>query len=333
MELLITHKSALEYWRLHGMTQVDPALRQRRRMPPEEALASSELKSLDIRGLTLPLEVMVGAHSAIRKLQKVKTHTASAPLPEGSIIEVGEGFFVASPELCFFQLVNRLPLAKVLRLGLELCGKYSLPANAAAHEDPEIKEKGFKNRPALTSIEKLSSYLARSGGMFNQRQLQSILHYIGNGSASPMETKLLIMLILPYKHGGYALPMPELDEPVESALTTRKKSKKSGFTKQSKQHRGYRCDLYWRDLKLAVEYDSDWCHLLSKQKAEDSKKKNYLLSKGIHVITVSKLQIQDVDEVESVAKQLAVCHGKQLKHKKNPKWVERHNQLRDQLKV
>jgi len=256
---------------------------------------------------------------------------------------------VASPELCFFQLVNRLPLAKTLRLGLELCGKYTLPANDAARKDPEVKEKGFKNRPALTSIERLTSFLARSGGMFNQKRLQSILRCINNGSASPMETKLLILLTLPYHRGGFGLAMPELDAPVEpgkssgksSSMSTGKSRGKSGPDWQSKDSlskdslskndKAYRCDLYWRDLKLAAEYDSDIYHLLSEQKAEDSKKKNYLLSKGVHVITVSRLQMNSVDEIERVAKQLAARHGRQLKHYMNPKWTETHLLLRHHL--
>jgi len=296
-------------------------------------------------GLTFPVEVMVGKLSARRRLQRMRLHVASAPLPEGGIIDVGGGLLVASPELCFFQLVNRLPLAKVLRLGLELCGKYTLPANNTAREDPEVKEKGFKNRPALTSIERLSSFLARSGGMLNQKRLQSILRYINNGSASPMESKLLIMLTLPYCKGGYGLPMPELDAPVEPGKFAVKNvsmdmgmsiglsTGNMGTAPLSKDDKAYRCDLYWRDLKLAVEYDSDRYHLLSEQKAKDSKKKNYLLSKGVHVIAVSRLQIKSVDDVERVAKQLAARHGRWLKNRKNPKWIKKHLLLRRDLGI
>jgi len=260
-------------------------------------------------------------------------HVVSEPLPEGGIIDAGGGLFVASPELCFFQLTDRLPLAKVLRLGLEFCGKYSLPANEAAKEDPEIKENGFKNRPALTSVERFASFLNRSGGLLNQRQLQSVLRYIGNGSASPMESKLLIMLTLPYSQGGYGLPLPELDAPVELGKTFGNTSSKMDLSKQRKSTKSYRCDFYWRDLKLAVEYDSDKHHLLPEQKAKDSKKKNYLLSKGVDVITVSKLQVQSTLEIETVARQLAARHGRRLKHKKNPKWAEKHRHLRSRLNI
>jgi len=333
MELLISHKSALEYWRMYSMTQVDLERRQRRRAAPAEAPVAAEILQMKARGLTLPLELTVGESSSKRKLQTMRLHVESAPLPEGGIIDVGGGLLVASPELCFFQLTNRLPLAKTLRLGLELCGKYTLPANDTAREDPEIKEKGFKNRPALTSIERLSSYLERSGGVFNQRQLQSILRYIGNGSASPMESKLLILLTLPYSQGGFGLPMPELDAPVEPGKTSGNTTGSKDLSRQSKGNKSYRCDFYWRDLKLAVEYDSDKYHLLSKQKAEDSKKKNYLLSKEIHVISVSKLQMYSVEEIETVAKQLAARHGRRLKYKKSPSWAEKHSQLRRQLGV
>ena len=298
-----------------------------------EALAASELKRMDTRGLTFPLEIMLGAPSAKRRLQAVRTHIVSAPLPEGSIIDVGGGLLVASPELCLFQLVKSLPLAKTLLLGLEFCGKYALPANNAALENPEVKEKGFKNRPALTSTDKLSSFLARCGGILNQKYSQGVLPYINNGSASPMESRLLIMLTLPYRRGGFGLPMPELDAPVELGKATSKIVGKHGSDRSSKAAKGYRCDLYWRDLKLAAEYDSDIYHLHSEQKAKDSKKKNYLLSKGVHVISVSRLQMRSVAEIERVAQQLAACHSRQLRHNESPLWAKKHLQLRSQLRL
>ena len=333
MELLISHRSALEYWRLHGFSEVDLEHRQRRRTAPVETLVASELKCMDVRGLTFPVEVMVGSSAAVRKLKMVRMHIASTPLPEGSIIDVGGGLFVVSPELCFFLLAGRLPLAKHLRLGLEFCGKYALPANDAARENPEIKDKGFRNRPPLTSIEKLASFLARSGGTLNRRYLQGVLPCIGNGSASPTESKLLIMLVLPYRHGGYGLALPELDAPVEKRKASMKSSGKVGSRMLGNEVKDYRCDLYWRDIKLAVEYDSDRFHLLSEQKAEDFKKKNYLLSKGIHAISVSRLQMRSVVEVERIAMQLAARLGKQLKHNKSPEWIEKHHQLRRQLGI
>ncbi|MCL2807396.1 MAG: endonuclease domain-containing protein [Coriobacteriia bacterium] len=300
---------------------------------PRKAPVASELKLAEDRGLTLPLELMVGEPAAVRRLQMARMHVASSTMPEGSIISVGEGLYVASPELCFFQLANRLPLAKLLRLGLEFCGTYTLPANNAAQEDPEMKEKGFKNRPPLTSVERLSSFLARSGGTLNQRYLQSVLRYIANGSASPMESRLLIVLALPYRHGGYGLPLPELDAPVKTGRPTKRSENKKSLSKLNRDEKDYRCDLYWRNNKLAVEYDSDIYHLLPAQKTKDSKKKNYLLSKGIHVISVTRLQMRSVLEVESVAMQLSACLGKQLRHKRSAKWLEKHMQLRRQLGI
>lgn len=334
MELLISHKSALEYWRLHGLAQVDTEHRQRRKTVPSDTPTDLELQRMDARGLSFPFEITVGSLSSLRRLKKVRrTHVSSEPLPEGSIFDVGGGLFVASPELCFFQLASRLPLAKLLRLGLEICGTYSLPANEAAYAEHEIKEKGFKNRPALSSVERLSSFLARSRGQLDQRQLTSVLHYIANGSASPMESKLLILLALPYRHGGFGLPLPELDALVEPGRAVKKLSDKKESNRSSSGIKDYRCDFYWRELKLAVEYDSDSYHLLSKQKADDSKKKNYLLSRGIQVITVSKLQMQSVMETERVAHQIAARHGRRLKYKNSLEWSGKHLQLRRQLSI
>ena len=47
MEPLIDHRSALEYWCLHGMEEVDSKRRKRRMTAPSEALAAHELKRMN----------------------------------------------------------------------------------------------------------------------------------------------------------------------------------------------------------------------------------------------------------------------------------------------
>ena len=223
---------------------------------------------------------------------------------------------VSSPEFSFLQMADRLPLVKLIELGYELCGTYSLPTEA----DPEPPERGFYYRKPLSSTGKLNAFVARMPGARGRKKAIRALRYLIDGSASPMETKLSILLTLPYLLGGFGLFMPELNSRIIPAKTAKRAS--------SKAH--YVCDLFWPDYNLAVEYDSDQHHTGSAQIAEDSKKRNALNVMGITVITVTKQQLYRSAELEKVARVLANCMDKRLKYR-NPGFATAHRELRSQL--
>jgi len=299
------------------------AHRQRRKTAPVDKPAASALKRLDTRGLTFPLEITVGIQSSVRKSHVVRTHVHREAFPEGSIFDIGDGFFVTSPEYCFFQMAHELPLAKLVQLGLELCGSYSLPANDAARAEPKVAEKGFIDRPALTTKASLVLSLARMEGRFDQRSLASALQYIEDGSASPMETILSILLTMPYRYGGYGFPMPELNGLVKPIKLAKQSSSKTSF----------RCDLYWRELDLAVEYDSDKYHQLPEEIAQDAKKRNSLLAMGITVASVTRIQLRSTVEFERLATQLAIHFDRRLRNNESHGFVKARRELRNMLGV
>jgi len=252
-----------------------------------------------------------------------KPHVCSSAFPEGSIIDIGEGFFVTSPEYCFFQMASELPLAKLVQLGLELCGSYSLPANDAARAVPEVMERGFIDRSALTTKDCLISSLARMEGRFDQRRLTNVLQYIEDGSASPMETILIVLLTLPYRYGGYGFPMPELNGLVKPVRSARQSSSKTSFC----------CDLYWRELNLAVEYDSDRHHQLPEEIAQDAMKRNSLLAMDITVISVTRIQLHSTVEFERLARQLAIHFDRRLRNNESHSFIKARRELRSMLGV
>jgi len=135
-----------------------------------------------------------------------------------------------------------------------------------------------------------------------------------------METKLSMLLTLPYKLGGYGLPRPELNSRIIPLQSARKSSSK----------KYYSCDLYWPEYELAVEYDSTLFHTGSERIADDSKKRNALALMGVTVITVTKQQLYSSVEFEKVAKVLANCLDKRLAYK-NPGFAAVHRGLREQL--
>ena len=130
MAIFIGHETALEYWRLHfGGGDISASRRQTVLpvKPPEAGLLQAGITE----GLTFPLHIMLGSQCARRKSQSTRQHVFSTATPSGCFLNVGDGLMVSSPEFCFLQMAEKLPLVKLIELGYELCGTYSRLTAAA----------------------------------------------------------------------------------------------------------------------------------------------------------------------------------------------------------
>lgn len=320
MDIFITHTSALQYWRINGKAQYIRGRRQFRGKLPVRPLDTYTLRKSTVWGLASPIDVMVNTPHARRKSKMVRPHVFCGTFPNNSFIDVGDGLFVASPELCFFQMANELPFIKLIELGFELCGSYSLSETSYSDKEKRVAEKVPYGRSPLTSTKKLQAFVDRMAGVRGRRPALRALRYITDNSASPMETILVMLLILPYRLGGYGLPIPELNSRITPAKTIKRSSSKAFYS----------CDLFWPDVDLVAEYDSDSYHTGAERIASDSKRRNAITSAGILVITVTNQQIRSIVEFEKVAKLLAINMDKQLRYK-NPGFLEAQRKLRGLL--
>ena len=203
-------------------------------------------------------------------------------IPRGFFHRLAEGLYVSSPELLAVQLAQVLGVARLSLLMYELCGSYSIDRGDS---------RGFRERPALTTISELASCFDKLAGVNGIKKARKALSYVCEGSASPMESKLTLMLCLPCSMGGYGIPLPVLNAKVDvskaaQALTERK---------------FFKCDLCWPDARLVVEYDSDAEHTAERRISEDAKKRNALEAMGYLVITVTKRQVYDANELDRIA--------------------------------
>ena len=244
-------------------------------------------------------------------------------LPEGCIVKVIDGLYVSSPEMCFFQMAAELSLVKKIELGFEFCGTYSLLIPGFEYQNPEVEKRGFGNRNnAITSKKKLEALLARMVGRCGQRPHTKTLRYLIDGSASPMETVLTMLLTLPHKYGGYGLPLPELNKPRVSRVSDRKSTRNNVLNKS------LRCDLEWPAANVAVEYDSDTYHTGPQRIAKDSIRRNQLTTSGKRIITVTKDQVYDETEFDTVARQIAENLGWRLRDNRSEGFSEARSELR-----
>ena len=324
MEIIISHKSALEYWRLHRKTKIEDSARQRRKSLPASLPGTTVIRDTAPSGLSYPINLMVGSPEARRKSTTARSHIYSAPIPDWCFIGIGDGVSVSAPAFCFFQMAGELPLPKLVELGLELCGTYSLPANSGHTYDnskePAAALEDFFNHPLLTSVNELRAHARRMKGASGQKKVRRALRYIADGSASPMETILFMLLTLPKKLGGYGLPQPKLNRRIDPG--------KAGGQRFGKDY--YVCDLFWPEAKLAVEYDSDTYHTGADRIAGDTKKRLDLAADGIDVVTVTKRQVRDAAELESLAGLIARKLGKRLRSE-NPAFQKAKRELRKLL--
>ena len=212
---------------------------------------------------------------------------------------------MSSPQFCFFQMAGELSLIKLIELGFELCGTYSLSGKDEYSPGAETTDKNQYGCPMLINIKALNAFSSRMKGVSGQKKASRALRYIADGSGSPMETILVLLLTLPYKLGGYGLPMPELNKRVELGNEVKQRSKMS-----DKAY--YVCDLFWSEINFAIEYDSDFYHTGADRIASDSKRRLDLATLGIEVIPVTARQIRDANALENLARLIAKKSGKRF---------------------
>lgn len=249
------------------------------------------------------------AYSRCRS-KELSSRVFSLPANQRCFLDLGSGFFIASPELCFAQLAKEASPIELMKLGFELCGTYSL--------DPS-KSHGFHNREALTTSESIAKTLESLPGSCPKRARYAA-RFLQDGSASPMETCLALMLGLPASLGGYGLGLPHMNTKVNIA---------EGQAQRT-NYRRYHCDLYWPEQRVALEYNSREFHLNEKAAERDASRVNDLLGSGIKTVAITRGHIADPAKIDVVAKSLAALMGKRVRTTYTD-MNERHARLRKQL--
>jgi hypothetical protein len=367
MNLFVTHLTALEFWRAQGRPRNNSRHSDGIFTPPASSpVIDNALRAAKLHQLSLPIDVTVCRPGARLDSPIVKTHVFGSPLPSECFVYLGNDVYVSSPEYCFFQMADVLTMTELILLGLELCGSYSLfnsqlnsfdagrdysssferpgsqssvsnstnmqsdltvdgnSAQAAASRTVGSEAgQGFRNRMPLTSVSKLSAFVNKMVGIRGQRKAEKSLQYIANLSASPMESILVVLLTLPYRLGGYHLPLPELN-----ALVVPQRIAKQNASKSS-----YFCDLLWRKAGVAAEYDSDQFHTGSDRIANDSKRRNSLITVGVNTVTVTKQQLYSIVEFDKIARQLASMLHHRLRTERQGDFRDARRALRRTLRL
>lgn len=294
--IYISHSSALHFWRTNPPWYVlegaDRNIRTLRNCPASDKLIR-EFNLSEAEFGPKPIDALVPPDGP-RPRSMLNYHIQKARIPAHSMYPIRDGIHVVSPTLCFVQLCKTLSTIEALELGMEFCGTYALPPNAI--EDKSSRTYQLMN--AATLQRKLNAWKEIHG----LQQARAIAPMLANGSASPMETKLFLLLSLPQKYGGYNIEKPELNStielPPECKLILRQET--------------VRPDMLWRDVKLVVEYDGAY-HDDPAQARKDEKRRAVLETLGYTVVAIKRQQLYDPIAFDGFATMIAKKCGKRIR--------------------
>lgn len=249
-------------------------------------------------------DITVNSYNARFRINGKKVRSTKLVLPEKSVKTLN-GKRVSSPELLFLELANRLDIHRLILLGLQLCSHP--PGN------PSL---------AVTTKQKLEKFVSKTPGHRGHKKALRALKYIENGSASIMESLAYMILTLPYVLGGYGM---------RGAIFNYEVKLNNDMSIRLKQDRCF-VDLYFKQAKVGVEYDSFAHHNRPSEQGKDSVRSAILGRQGIEILHMNTIQLYDKNACRDLAHNLAARLGKRI-HIRTRKFEQMHNHLRTLLPV
>ena len=311
--IYISHSSALHYWRTNPPWYVLEGEGRNIRSLRDCPSSDDQVRDLVLSEADFgehPIDVLVPA-GAPRFRSILRYHVQKAQIPSNSLFPLRDGIHVVSPTLCFVELCNTLSFAASLELGMELCGTYALRPGSLE----DYAKRDYQLMNALSCRRRVKAWKDIHGLV----QARKVSRYLADGCASPMETKLYLLLCLPQKYGGYNIARPEINAKIELSeeqrLILRQESVKP--------------DFLWREFNLIVEYDGEY-HDDPAQLAKDAKRRVLLETMGYTVVTVKKQQVYDPLIFDEFASMIAKKTGKRVRSLE-PKQHFAREKLRDAL--
>lgn len=314
MRIYVVGSSALHFWR--RVPNAERLIENHCAVPLAECAQSpEELQRIAIPQNAFgkaPIHLMVPSPDLRLNRKDYWYSVLSKDLPQNSFCVLNSGICIASPEMCLLGALRYISDVRVLELCMELCGRYTL-----VHE----AERGYiSNRKPLTSTDKIRSFAETMRGVRGSAPLLRLLSFAENGSRSPMETRQYLFMCLPKRFGGYGLPRPFLNYPID--ITT---------SQQKYTERDYlECDMVWPDKHVVVEYDGHDDHESRENRARDAVKRNVLVSQGNSIFTVTGKQICQTDVFDEIVREIAQAIGYRLRAFPE-NWKDRRAALRGEL--
>lgn len=226
----------------------------------------------------------------------------SGPTPRGSFLHVHGDIFVCSPEFLAVLIAERTGFYELTENLYELCGTYAV----------DDAEGLFEHQP-LTTVRCIAEFIELLPGVRGVGHVRRALAYVRDGSASPRETQLAMMLALPTGLGGFGLADIQLNyviDPTEHGETGLMKLR-ADVALPPDRARGL--------AGVAMEYESDEWHDETRydgrgpagrsRLSNDSMRRRAYVAAGYFAITVTNDEIKDFDELCGIVAQVRRKRG------------------------
>lgn len=340
-QLVLSHSTALLYWRavregrlpqpialpdtaipsttVTGLSQIPgdlqhlgiylgkqgaPALYETKEVRIGQATRTQTTSMLVPLGLALPegkptpLHVLTSHDARRHATPALVAHLMTRTLPAGSLCRISDQLMVVCPELAFVQ--SCLPARDLpnIELALELCGSYALATRGL---------KCVFDCPPLTSVQSLRAYLARLGRFLGSSAARRALELCMDGMASPRETEVYLLVVLPPAAGGFGLPRPLVNHEVKVRETAAEVLASEGC---------YRVDLAWQlpdGRYVVLEYDGSDEHDVDPAKVlADKERRSVLAAMGYTVIVIAKRDLASVPALRVKMAHVCMALGREL---------------------
>lgn len=289
--IFISHTSAFEFLRYNRNDLTPTKIAASSIMPNHKTKFSTEFTNDALKPfegiISKPINLLLQNKNSFYTYKNYKIHIYKNNLPTGSFNKISNNIYIASPELTFLQLAETLPFEKLLLLGLEMCGTYSI--------DNESEYGFVSQREPYTSANKINNYIKQvrlqQNCYKNIRKASLAAKTLADNCASPQEALLYTMLASPRKYGGFGIKNIKLN-------------KKIYLSKSGQKICGQKIiipDLSIRTNKIAIEYDSDTFHDNQRQNRRDKLRIDALINDGWHVITFVPIQNGDFEPYSELA--------------------------------
>lgn len=295
--VVLSHWSALEYWRhvAWGMTGVDAA--RTGVLVPATPTAESAVET-DFGGYGLTgdaVELLVGDASRRRALDGFRCRLSGRVFTRESFVRISDRVCVVSPELLFLQMAGELDLAGTVLLGYEFCGSF-IPSGR--------RDRRYADRlEPLTNVERLRSFLETMPKSIRGWSLaKRALACITDNAWSPMEPKVVALLVLPMCYGGYGFPLPQLNRGVRLSSRAGALIDKETVVP----------DIYWPSARFGLEYYGREYHSGYENQAADHSRQDSLLDMGIHMAVVTGGTLYSENKFDAIARMTAKQLGKRV---------------------
>ena len=175
-------------------------------------------------------------------------------------------------------------------------------------------------RPPLFSSDELETFLIANSRLRGSKKLADAMPLVKDRLASPLETKVLIMMCSHRASGGYGLPFPQINEPIAMSPT-------AASLYSVKQ---VYADFLWPESKTILEVDGKAFHSDEQGFLIQSGRAAALRSMGYRVHNINYQQLADIDQFSAIMDTVALDLGVSRPNKTGS-YILRANKLRESV--